>query len=347
MNLHLPQNLAGVAEAALLAHADGHYCVPTDGKPLRGLIQDHVCAGVLMTSRDCFLPKARFTALLLAAAVGLGLAPRGGGAAALAARPARGLCTPLDAPRGGSGGSGQPARPFPCPLPAPALLKPLPLWTGKQLLGCVLGLLAAGRPGLTCVARGKLPDDYWGATSGEDSLELFRGTVVRGVLDKAAFTKHGLVHAVAEVYGPADAGRLLAALSRALTLFLADTGLTCGLDDMALTPSAEAARAAGLGRADGVSRGAAHAFASAGAADPGPTPGEGDVRAALVARLRERAGAEAGLDAATTGRVAAAGGMGGGGDPRMPQPARSHPPGARASARPRAQAAEQDHERGD
>jgi DNA-directed RNA polymerase I subunit RPA1 len=31
-------------------HADHQYCVPTDGKPIRGLIQDHVVAGVLHTT---------------------------------------------------------------------------------------------------------------------------------------------------------------------------------------------------------------------------------------------------------------------------------------------------------
>jgi DNA-directed RNA polymerase I subunit RPA1 len=36
------------------------YVVPTSGKPLRGLIQDSVIAGVLMTSKDCFFTKDEY-----------------------------------------------------------------------------------------------------------------------------------------------------------------------------------------------------------------------------------------------------------------------------------------------
>ena len=38
--------------------ADEQYVVPTDGAPIRGLIQDHVAAGVLLSKRDTFLTCA-------------------------------------------------------------------------------------------------------------------------------------------------------------------------------------------------------------------------------------------------------------------------------------------------
>ena len=37
--------------------------VPTDGKPVRGLIQDHVIAAVMMTKKDTFLDRATFLQL--------------------------------------------------------------------------------------------------------------------------------------------------------------------------------------------------------------------------------------------------------------------------------------------
>lgn len=46
-----PQNELAKAEANLLAFTDEQYLVPTNGKPLRGLIQDHVDAGVKMCSK--------------------------------------------------------------------------------------------------------------------------------------------------------------------------------------------------------------------------------------------------------------------------------------------------------
>lgn len=47
----LAQNELAKAEAELLAFTDEQYLVPTNGKPLRGLIQDHVDAGVKMCSK--------------------------------------------------------------------------------------------------------------------------------------------------------------------------------------------------------------------------------------------------------------------------------------------------------
>ena len=39
INLHLPQDHLGRAEGYEIVHADEQYIVPTDGKPVRGLIQ--------------------------------------------------------------------------------------------------------------------------------------------------------------------------------------------------------------------------------------------------------------------------------------------------------------------
>jgi DNA-directed RNA polymerase I subunit RPA1 len=49
MNCHFPQNQLTRAEAQYIANANEQYIVPTDGTPLRGLIQDHVVGGVKMT----------------------------------------------------------------------------------------------------------------------------------------------------------------------------------------------------------------------------------------------------------------------------------------------------------
>ncbi len=39
INLHLPQDNLARAEGYEIVHADEQYIVPTDGKPVRGLIQ--------------------------------------------------------------------------------------------------------------------------------------------------------------------------------------------------------------------------------------------------------------------------------------------------------------------
>jgi DNA-directed RNA polymerase I subunit RPA1 len=45
-------------------HADHQFIVPTDGKPIRGLIQDHVVAGVLLTKRDTWLQRPMYMQLV-------------------------------------------------------------------------------------------------------------------------------------------------------------------------------------------------------------------------------------------------------------------------------------------
>ena len=62
MNLHLCQNELGRAGDAHRG-TDRQYIVPTNGKPLRLLIQDHVVMGV-RDERDTFLDRAQYTQLI-------------------------------------------------------------------------------------------------------------------------------------------------------------------------------------------------------------------------------------------------------------------------------------------
>ena len=55
------------AEAMLIANTDNQYLVPTSGKPLRGLIQDHVVAGVWMTNPETFFTREEYFQLLYGA----------------------------------------------------------------------------------------------------------------------------------------------------------------------------------------------------------------------------------------------------------------------------------------
>ena len=64
MNIHFPQNEVARAEAMLIARTDLQYLVPTDGGVLRGLIQDHVDAGVDMSSKDTFLDRETYMQLI-------------------------------------------------------------------------------------------------------------------------------------------------------------------------------------------------------------------------------------------------------------------------------------------
>ncbi|GLB34003.1 putative DNA-dependent RNA polymerase [Lyophyllum shimeji] len=208
MNIHFPQNQVARAEAYFLANTDNQYLVPTSGNPLRGLIQDHVVAGVWMTSQDAFFSREEYFQLLY------------------------GALRPEDTQ----------SRLVTLP---PTIWKPRPLWTGKQIISTVLkNITPPNVEGLNLNAKTKVPGFLWGADSREDKVVLMDGELLCGVLDKAAFgaSDYGLVHSVYELYGAEIAGQLLGILSRLFTKFLQHRAFTCRMDDLTLTPEGNAKR---------------------------------------------------------------------------------------------------------
>jgi len=94
------ENEVARAEAYYIANTDNQYLVPTSGKPLRGLIQDHVVAGLWMTAKSSFFTREEYHQLLYGSL-----------------RPEDGTFT----------------KPRLLTVP-PAIFKPKPLWTGKQIV---------------------------------------------------------------------------------------------------------------------------------------------------------------------------------------------------------------------
>lgn len=205
MNMHFPQNENARAEALLLANTDSQYLTPTSGKPLRGLIQDHISAGVLLTSKDTFFTRQEYQQLIY------------------------GCLRPED------GHTADVGRIHTVP---PAVIKPVPLWTGKQVITTVLkNITPIGRPGLNLNAKNKVKNEYWGEGSTENSVIFQNGELVCGILDKSQYgaADYGLVHSIHEIYGAHIAGKLLSVLGRLFTRYVMNIGLTCGMDDLWLT----------------------------------------------------------------------------------------------------------------
>ncbi len=209
MNIHFPQTETGRAEAYLIAANDRQYLVPTTGDPLRGLIQDHVVAGVLMTCKDTFLSRSEYIQLLEAALL-------------MAVGPTARI-----------------------QLETPAVLRPVPLWTGKQVVTSLLKNLTLGLPPMTFSAKTRVPASRWeGAAEEEARVYVMDSVLVTGVLDKSQFgaTKFGLVHSCYELYGPTMAGKLLTCLGRLFTRYVQHIGFSCRMDDLLLTPEGDADR---------------------------------------------------------------------------------------------------------
>lgn len=204
MNMHFPQNENARAEAFNLANTDSQYLTPTSGAPVRGLIQDHISAGVWLTSKDSFFTREKYQELIYA------------------------CIRPED---------GHSSGPKIVTIP-PAVFKPEPLWTGKQIITTILlNIKPLNMPGINLISSNKIKNDYWGEGSTENEVVFRNGELIYGILDKSQYgaSKYGIIHSLHEVYGDDVAGKALSVLGRLFTTYIMMTGFTCGMDDLRLT----------------------------------------------------------------------------------------------------------------
>jgi len=204
MNMHFPQNEIARAEALQIADTDHQYLVATSGKPLRGLIQDHISMGVWLTNRDTLFDREDYHQLLYSC-----LNPESNHTSSDRILTVR-----------------------------PAIIKPKAMWTGKQVITSVLkNIKPDSHPGLTLTGKSQTAGDRWGDKSEEGVVMFQGGELLCGILDKAQLgpSNGGFIHSVYEAYGHTIAGRLLSVLGQLLTKFLHMRAFTCGMDDLLLT----------------------------------------------------------------------------------------------------------------
>ncbi|KAM6269791.1 DNA-directed RNA polymerase I subunit RPA1 isoform 1-T1 [Porphyrio hochstetteri] len=214
MNAHFPQSELGRAEAYTLAFTDEQYLVPKDGKPLPGLIQDHMISGVSMTIRGCFFTREQYMELVY---------------------------------RGLTDKKGR-IKIFP-----PAIMKPQRLWTGKQVISTLLiNIVPEKHIPLNLTGKAKIGGKAWVKGPANRCLNLDsmcesqviirNGELLCGVLDKAHFgsSAYGLVHCCYELYGGETSGKVLTCLGRLFTAYLQlYRGFTMGMEDILVKPEAD------------------------------------------------------------------------------------------------------------
>ncbi|XP_056138723.1 DNA-directed RNA polymerase I subunit RPA1 [Lampris incognitus] len=219
MNAHFPQSELSRAEAYTLVSTDQQYLVPKDGKPLAGLIQDHMVSGTRMTIRSCFFTKDQYTELVY-----------------------RGLTDKLGRVK----------------MLPPAILKPQQLWTGKQVVSTLLlNVIPENALPLNLHGRSKIPSKAWVKVPPrmvpgyhpdsmcDSQVLISQGELLMGVLDKAHYgsSAYGLVHCCYELYGGGTSGKLLSCLARLFTAYLQlYRGFTLGVEDILVKPGANRQR---------------------------------------------------------------------------------------------------------
>ncbi len=163
MNIHLPQSYQAIAEAYEIMATHKQYVVPTSGKPLRGLIQDSVVGGVLMTSKDTFFSKDEYMQIVY---VGLQELLSDNKLTRIHTMP-------------------------------PQILKPKALWTGKQVISTLLkNIVLSGKTaeevktirktcGLNLESKSRLAAKEWGPLGKEEGEVIIRDNEhLQGTLDK-------------------------------------------------------------------------------------------------------------------------------------------------------------------
>jgi DNA-directed RNA polymerase beta' subunit len=221
MNMHFPQNELARAEAMTIADTDHQYLSATAGKPLRGLIQDHISMGVWITNKDTFFTREEYHQLLYSC-----LRPEDG-------HTTSGRLETVD----------------------PAIWKPKPLWTGKQIFTTVLkNIKPAEYQPLTLTSKSSTDGKLWGIHREEAIVIIKDGQLLSGIMDKSQIgpAGGGFINGVYEAYGETIAGRVLSIIGRLLTKLLHMRAFSCGVEDLILTEDGDRARVEELTKAQQV-----------------------------------------------------------------------------------------------
>uniref|UniRef100_A0A6B2KWG0 DNA-directed RNA polymerase II subunit RPB1 n=1 Tax=Arcella intermedia TaxID=1963864 RepID=A0A6B2KWG0_9EUKA len=114
-------------------------------------------------------------------------------------------------------------------LPVPAILKPVKLWTGKQLFSIFLPSINFHKfsPRRTSI------EAAWNSPTDSEVL-IQNGELIYGILDKSCLARNegGIVHMIWRDYGPQRCANFLSQIQQVVNNWLQDRGVTLGLSDL-------------------------------------------------------------------------------------------------------------------
>ncbi|XP_078700713.1 DNA-directed RNA polymerase III subunit RPC1-like [Branchiostoma floridae x Branchiostoma belcheri] len=198
MNLHLPQTEEAKAEALILMGVKSNLVTPRNGEPLIAAIQDFITGSYLLTQKDTMFDRAKACQIIASMLSGGDRAER------------------ID-------------------LPPPAIIKPMCLWTGKQIFSLIL------KPNKTSPIRCNLKAKTKSYTKGEDlstndSFVIIRsGELLCGAMDKAMLgsgSKNNIFYILLRDYGEEAAATAMSRLARICPFFLSNRGFSIGIGDV-------------------------------------------------------------------------------------------------------------------
>lgn len=199
MNMHVPQSLQTIAELKHIAHVSKQVIAPKNNAPVMGIVQDSLLGIYLLTMRDTFLTRQEMMNLLI-------------------------WIEPLVKLEFGE-------------LPVPAIIKPQPLWTGKQ----IISLLIPSEISVT-IFKGK--DGY--KNKDDTSMVIRRGELISGALQKQVVGSGagGLVHAMWLQLGSQKTSEFITNAQRIANNWLMTSTFSVGAEDVIIDQELESRREA-------------------------------------------------------------------------------------------------------
>lgn len=200
MNMHVPQTEEARTEAMTLMGVKHNLVTPRNGEPIIAAIQDFITAAYLLSRRDRFFTRAQFAQVCSCFGDST---------------------TVVD-------------------MPPPAIQRPVRLWTGKQLFGCLIRPTAASPVLVNLEARcrtfEKPSDGHIPAMSPNDGyLVIQNSEVLSGVMDKATVgdgNKHSLFGVILRDHGPDAAIGAMNRLAKTCSRWLSNYGFSLGINDV-------------------------------------------------------------------------------------------------------------------
>ncbi|XP_058109982.1 DNA-directed RNA polymerase III subunit 1 isoform X4 [Magnolia sinica] len=198
MNLHVPQTEEARTEALMLMGVQNNLCTPKNGEILVASTQDFLTSSFLITRKDTFYDRAAFS--LMCSYMGDGM-------------------DPID-------------------LPTPVLIKPIELWTGKQLFSVLIRPHARMRVYLNLTLTEKNYDKGKDKKTmcPNDGYVYFRNSeLLCGQLGKATLgngNKDGLFSVLLRDYGAHAAASCMNRLAKLSARWIGNHGFSIGIDDV-------------------------------------------------------------------------------------------------------------------
>ena len=198
MNMHLPQTEEAKAEAYELMTVTNNLVTSRNGEPLIAATQDFITAAYLITQKDVFFNRETFCKLVSYLA---------------------------DANEH-------------IDIPQPAIIKPIPLWTGKQIISLLINPNKNSHIYINVESQEKFYTKNEQFCNQDGYITFHQGTLISGNLGKKTLgdsSKKSLFFVLIRDYGAPEATRCMSRLAKLAARYLCDRGFSIGIEDVTPT----------------------------------------------------------------------------------------------------------------